>query len=444
MPAIRSHHTDTSDARWDGPANEGRLDNSGTPDYYRSAFAWQIESGAVNKGDYRFIHHEVAEDGTVGAASIRACLAGIGVLNGARGGTTIPDADREGVYRHLATHITDSGGTPPELKSMKTKQTKTLDIGLELKQLSDDGTFDGDLSVYDFVDYGGDCVQKGAFTKTLKENGGVIPLLAHHNAQTFNIGALTLTDGDTALAVKGTLNLDLADGKAAHSAMRFNKANGIKTGLSMGFMTVRDEVKDGIRFLKEVKLFEGSIVNFPMNRMCTVAQVKAGLPIEEAKAFADELEQIQALELKWQLMNALWSSLDDLLYDPEEGQTPDAIASACAGEIASFSAAWVAFVPRWLAAREAQMAAWGYMGREVPEEKQFPVFNAKVKAATLNLVNRLLAPFVKSRDTSPEAAAAIEASAAVAEPAPVDDHLELKMQIAQLTKEIVHGSEIAQ
>ena len=42
---------------------------------------------------------------------------GIGVLNGGRGGTTIPDADRQGVWNHLAKHLRDADLTPPELKS---------------------------------------------------------------------------------------------------------------------------------------------------------------------------------------------------------------------------------------------------------------------------------------------------------------------------------------
>jgi hypothetical protein len=44
-----------------------------------------------------------------------ACSAGIAVLNGGRGGTSIPDDDVSGVYAHLAKHITDADLEAPEL-----------------------------------------------------------------------------------------------------------------------------------------------------------------------------------------------------------------------------------------------------------------------------------------------------------------------------------------
>lgn len=61
----------------------------------------------------KFLHHEVSSDGRVGPANTTACSAGIAALHGARGGTTIPEADQRGVYNHLARHLRDAGRTPP-------------------------------------------------------------------------------------------------------------------------------------------------------------------------------------------------------------------------------------------------------------------------------------------------------------------------------------------
>lgn len=113
--AIKPHKTATSDGAWDGSAMWARLPAEAAA--LRAATAWVDPAGdAAVKGSYRFIHHEVAADGTVGAANLTACSTGIGVLNGGRSGTTIPDADKAGVWRHLAKHITDSGAEAPELK----------------------------------------------------------------------------------------------------------------------------------------------------------------------------------------------------------------------------------------------------------------------------------------------------------------------------------------
>lgn len=115
---ISSHSTATSDSSWDGPANKARLNNDAGSATFRKAFAWVDPDGDVDtKSSYRFIHHFVDSDGDVGAASTQAATTGVGVLNGGRGGTTIPDADRRAVYNHLAKHLRDGDQEPPELKS---------------------------------------------------------------------------------------------------------------------------------------------------------------------------------------------------------------------------------------------------------------------------------------------------------------------------------------
>jgi hypothetical protein len=117
--AIPSHTTATSDAAWDGPANETRVRSGENAAYYRKIYAWQdAEGDPTVKSSWRFIHHQVASGGEPGAANIRACQSAIGVLNGGRGGTTIPDADRQGVWNHLAKHLRDADLEPPELKSL--------------------------------------------------------------------------------------------------------------------------------------------------------------------------------------------------------------------------------------------------------------------------------------------------------------------------------------
>lgn len=124
--AVGSHKTDTSDGPWDGPANEARAKSGESLEYYRNIYAWQDPSkDATTKAAWRFIHHEVSASGDPGAANIRALRTGIGVLNGGRGGTTIPEADRRGVYNHLASHLRDAGLEPPALKSLDQIELET-------------------------------------------------------------------------------------------------------------------------------------------------------------------------------------------------------------------------------------------------------------------------------------------------------------------------------
>jgi len=115
---LPSHETAWSDEPWDAAVQEVNVLSPEAEAYFALVYAWQDSDADITvKSSYRFIHHFVSEAGTPSAASMAACSAGIGVLNGARGGTTIPDGDREGVYEHLRRHLLDADREPPELLS---------------------------------------------------------------------------------------------------------------------------------------------------------------------------------------------------------------------------------------------------------------------------------------------------------------------------------------
>ena len=140
--AIARHDTPTTDAVWDGPANEGRLPSGdGAEESLRAAHAWVDDAGDPNlKGSYKFIHHEVAEDGTVGAANLTGCSTGIGYLNrpaGATGRPNIPDGDRKGVHAHLAGHMMDAGMEPPALSGQAPFTERLEALALEATDLAD-------------------------------------------------------------------------------------------------------------------------------------------------------------------------------------------------------------------------------------------------------------------------------------------------------------------
>jgi Caudovirus prohead serine protease len=114
--AIGYSETGTTDVNWDVGMMRRRITAAQSP--LRAAHAWVDNSGDPNaKSSYKFLHHMVSENGAVGAANTRACVATIAILNGGRGGSNIPDGDRNGVYSHVAHHIRDAGGEAPPLKS---------------------------------------------------------------------------------------------------------------------------------------------------------------------------------------------------------------------------------------------------------------------------------------------------------------------------------------
>lgn len=116
--AVASHSTATDDGEWSRDENVGRLPDDATAADLRAVFAWaDPDADPGTRGGYKLPHHFVDSDGKAGAASTVACSAAIAALNGARGGSGIPDADRQAVYNHLARHLRDAGQEPPELKA---------------------------------------------------------------------------------------------------------------------------------------------------------------------------------------------------------------------------------------------------------------------------------------------------------------------------------------
>jgi len=278
--AIAVHHTDVVDEPWDGPGNEARLRTGESESYYREAYAWQDpDANPETKGAYRFIHHRVSPNGDIGPAVTTACTTGIGVLNGGRGGTTIPDADREGVWRHLAAHLRDAGREPPPLRSQNPRAMESRTIPItELEVRSADGEpprITGYAAVFEqwslplddwFMAYR-EKVLPGAFRKTLAESD--IRALVNHNPDYVlgrtKAGTLSLAEDDHGLRVE-ILPPDTQWARDLMVSMRRGDIN----QMSFGFQVIKDrwtftDAPDSLdeRELLEVRLFDVSVVTFP-------------------------------------------------------------------------------------------------------------------------------------------------------------------------------------
>ena len=184
----------------------------------------------------------------------------------------IMGAELQNIFVDSRTKRPSLGGSSRSIEIMQHSTVK-----LEIKNLDDQGIFTGDLAVYGNLDYGDDIIEPGAFTKTLKENKGVVPLFLNHGTDDIRqkVGALYLTDSSKALQARGVLNLELPSAQEARSIMRFDMAHGLKTSMSIGYKSIVDQVKDGARLLKEVRLFEGSLVGIGMNNQANVTAAKA-------------------------------------------------------------------------------------------------------------------------------------------------------------------------
>ncbi len=187
----------------------------------------------------------------------------------------------------------------------------------EADDSSDEGVIEGYASTFGNMDQGFDIVEKGAFKKTLKDNKGKFPILADHNPYEHIGWNEKGTEDETGLLVRGSIMLNVQKGKEKMALAK--KALEIKApmGLSIGFTTIKatpDKDNMRVRRLEELKLWEYSIVTFPMNTAAMITAAKSVGAIDKAAFLISQLKaqgvSIHDLEL------ALRKEAADLDFEP--------------------------------------------------------------------------------------------------------------------------------
>ena len=149
-------------------------------------------------------------------------------------------------------------------------ETKFCRMGDEIT-LRDGARIEGYASLFGLADQGGDVIAPGAYAKSLarlKREGRAVRMLWQHDAtQPIGVWEEIVEDG-RGLRVKGRILTEVARGCEAAALI----AAGAIDGLSIGYRTVTAE-KDarGLRLLREVELWEVSLVTFPMLAEARVA-----------------------------------------------------------------------------------------------------------------------------------------------------------------------------
>lgn len=163
---------------------------------------------------------------------------------------------------------------------------KTKDFTLEVKGLSEDGTFEGYGSIFGNVDSYGEKVVPGAFVESLarhKREGTAVLMLWQHNPDE-PIGVWEdLAEDAKGLWGKGRLLTEVQRAKEVHVLMK-NKA---VRGLSIGYRELDADQEQGIRILKKLDLWEISPVSFPANRRARIEAVKSERMDEFARRLRD-------------------------------------------------------------------------------------------------------------------------------------------------------------
>lgn len=168
-------------------------------------------------------------------------------------------------------------------------------VSMELKCIDAFGKFCGYASVFNIKDSYQDIILPSAFKNSLNSKNirKDIKLLWQHEHNKpigyFNI----IKEDSVGLYVEGQILLDIRQGMEAYRLIQ-NKS---VSGLSIGYVVKKAEndSRNGVRLIKEVDLFEISIVTFPANQYSNITYCKSKsleeTIIEKLNMLRDYLEE---------------------------------------------------------------------------------------------------------------------------------------------------------
>lgn len=186
------------------------------------------------------------------------------------------------------------------------------------------------VSTFGVRDYGNDVMQLGCFTKSLKQRKPV-GLWMHKLDQVVakTLEAKELKPNDPMLPdalkaygglyIKAQFNLETPEGRSAWS----NVKGGYIEEFSIGFKSMVDTVKDGMRFIKEAFLVEWSLVIMGMNPLTTVLSTKDAAPmkknyLEQKAEYLGEYVEVRATATACEtVINALYYRLYECFYNSQ-------------------------------------------------------------------------------------------------------------------------------
>ncbi len=206
----------------------------------------------------------------------------------------------------------------------------TRDFTLKVKGLEDpSGSFTGIASPYgDPADAQGDVIEPGAYRQAIAQQGKGYPLLWSHK-QDEPLGIARIEDWSAGLVVHGQMLMEDLNAQRVHAHLKAGSVKGISIGyrVPQGKASFRD---DGARVLKEIHLYEISVVAVPSAPRAQITAIKSLGDVRFAlKALGGDVDDDQLAELL-----AIDSELRRLLV----GRDPSDVKAATLAELKRFEA----------------------------------------------------------------------------------------------------------
>jgi HK97 family phage prohead protease len=158
----------------------------------------------------------------------------------------------------------------------------------EFKSNGDDFEVNGYISTFGNVDLGNDVVMPGAFTETLKSGPKVRFLMSHDPRLVLGVPKKLKEDKK---GLFGSFKISKTQlGMDTHTLL----LDGAIDSFSIGYKSIEwDIIDEDVRRLKQIELYEASLVPIPMNSQAAVTGVKEnGSLAEQIQANIESLNQL--------------------------------------------------------------------------------------------------------------------------------------------------------
>lgn len=190
---------------------------------------------------------------------------------------------------------------------------KSVEFRVKAAEL-EEGVISGYASVFGNVDSYGDIVVKGAFSRFLSEarvKGKVIPVFYGHNMEDpkANIGrVIELREDEYGLWFKAQLDLSgNTYGRVVYEQLKDGRLDSV----SFGFSVVDAANTDAGYELRDLELYEISVVPIPANKEAMITEVKAGRAISA--------KNMDLIRRAYEALGELLDAYGDEPEDTEEG-----------------------------------------------------------------------------------------------------------------------------
>jgi len=171
---------------------------------------------------------------------------------------------------------------------MNTIIYKSTQIGELVDADAAAGVVKGYGSVFGNVDSDGDVINKGAYRKTIQENGQRVKYLYQHDMDKPLGKMVHLEEDDKGLIFEA----QIPKTQLGKDVVELMKA-GVITENSVGILPIQKEMgHDGYRHINEVKLFEISAVTLAANDQAMIMDVKGNVDPEKIANRYDKLAQL--------------------------------------------------------------------------------------------------------------------------------------------------------